>query len=225
MFVIGILVVVAIGTIIWAIGSARNEAKEQQEAADQLDTYTNEIRGVIQPLAGPASEMTSVPPQATEAVVKDLEDTTKTWRSGISSAEQSFGSITPDRDVEEIHSLIGAAISGYLSAVDTYGLVIDSEEEEIQAQLLVRAAAQRDQAGAVVDAAIGILDQLRGDLDLGPSGLRAARQPQTQPSAIPTIIPTQPPTGDGGGDGGGGGGSGGDGSGDGGKKSGGNGDG
>jgi hypothetical protein len=227
MFVIGILVVVAIGTIIWAIGSARNEAKEKQEVSDQLDTYTNEIRGVLQPLAVPAGEMASVPPQATEGVVKDLEETTKRWRTSLSSAEQSLTSIVPDRDVEEIHSLVGAAITGYLSAVDTYGLVIETEEADIQTQLLLRATAQREQAGAVVDAAIGILDQLRGDADLGPSGLRAPAEPQTQPTALPTIIPTEAPAGDGGGgDGGGGDGGGGGGSGSSnGKKSGGNGDG
>jgi uncharacterized membrane protein YgcG len=201
MFVIGILVVVAIGTLIWAIGSARNEAKEVERQADVLDDYTSQIRGVLQPLNTPASEMATVPTTSSPKLVKQLDKTAAGWRTSLSSAQEALSGVLPEDDVAAVHGLIAQAILGYTNAADTFALV-PKADEKLQDDLLLRGASQNAQAGQVLTGAIAILDQLRGEVDLSPSGLRAPDSaPQTQPSPIPTVLPTE--------DGGGGGNSGG----------------
>ena len=223
MFIIGILVIVAIGTIIWAIGSARNEAKLVEQQADVLDDYTNQIRGVLQPVNQPATEMATVPTATSAKLVKQLENRSERWRSSFSSAQEALAGVLPEDDVAAVHGLMAQAILGYTNAADTFALV-PKADEELQNDLLLRGAAQNAQAGEVLANAIAVLDQLRGDVDLGPSGLRSpTSEAQAQPSPIPTIIPTTPPSEAGGGGGGNGGGGDGDGGGGGGNDSGGNG--
>ena len=207
MFIIGILVIVAIGTIIWAVGSARNEAKLVEQEADQLDTFTNSLRGVMQSVNVPAGEMAQIPNQASPELITELEKKTEQWRTSLSTAQQSLMGIIPEGDTESVHGLMAQALSGFLSAADTYALALETDDAKLQSQVLAQAAAQRTQASGVIDGAIAVLDDLRDEVDLGSSGLTTpATEPEAQPTAIPSGLPTEIPTPDGGGGGTGGGG-------------------
>jgi hypothetical protein len=192
--ILGLFAVVAIGVAIWAIGSARHNANEVKLQAQALDHYTNEVRGVVQSLIVPAGEMGGIPTTATPDVTKKLKDSAERWKTSLTTGQSTLAQINPDPDVQKLHELFGQALSGYIAAANTYEFV-PLAPGPLQDKLLAQAAAEKDQAGGVVDAAIGILDQMRGDLDLGASGLRSPlSQPTTQPSALPTSLPTSIPT-------------------------------
>jgi hypothetical protein len=207
--IFGLLGIVLIGVIIWAVMGARNTAKEEQARADRIDHYTNEVRGVIQDIIVPAGEMSSIPTTVTPESLKDVKKNAERWKTSFIKAQSTLAQITPDAEVEKLQQLFGQGIVGLQAAADTYELV-PRADGKLQADLLTRVAVQRDQGAGVIDAAIGELDRLRGDVDLSPSGLRSPLN--AAPAAQPTIAPSPAASS------GGGGGNGEGGKGDGGKK-------
>lgn len=217
MILMGILGAVAIGTIIWLIGSAQNEAKELEARQAQLETYDDQIEGVLQQATPVAQDMASVQaPPADADAADDLAADSERWIADLQQSQTQVSQILPAPEVESINELFNEALSLYVAAAQTFALVPEAEGR-LQADIHTRAVAQRDTAAAVWTSAIDVLDTLRSSAELSASGLRppvsASQVPD--PNASPgteVIIPPEgaeePETGDssGGGDGQGGGG-------------------
>ena len=205
MILLGILGLVAIGTIIWMIGSARNEAKELEDRQAQLETYDDQIQGVLQqatPVAQEMAEIQAVP--ADEKGLEDLASDSERWVTDLQQFQTQASQVFPAPEVEGINELFNEALTLYVSAAQTFALVPDAEGD-LQAQILARAVTQRDTAAELWTSAITVLDTLRSNAEMSASGLRppvTANQvpdPNASPGTEVTIPPedSAPPEGEG----------------------------
>lgn len=220
MILMGILGAVAVGTIIWLIGSAQNEAKKLEARQAQLETYNGQIEGVLQQATSVAQDMGSIQgPPADAKAAEELAADSERWIADIQQSQTQVSQILPAPEVESVNELFNEALSLYVAAAQTFALVPDAEGE-LQSSIHTRALVQRDTAAAVWTSAIDVLDTLRTSVELSSSGLRPpVSTPQMpDPNAPPgseVVIPPEgaeePETGDdsgGGGSGQGGGGGG-----------------
>jgi type II secretory pathway pseudopilin PulG len=195
MILLGILGMVALGTIVWLIGSARNEAKLLEDRQAQLETYGDQAEGVLQQAVPVAQDMNSV--QAVPADSKGLDDLAadaERWITGLQQSQTQISQVFPAPEVESVNELFNEALSLYVASAQTFALVPDAEGD-LQASIFARAVSQRDTAAAVWASAIGVLDTLRSDAELPASGLRApaAQNAMPDPAASPGAEVTIPP--------------------------------
>ena len=225
---LGVLAIIAVVVIVVLVSKAQDEAQRLEKRQEALDSYTNELRSVLQSLRPVAGAMAAAPPALEEQdAATQLEDDAAGWVEEIEKAQTTFGKIAPsaalvdqEPSIQNINNLYAQSISIYLSAARTYQLAATTDAKA-QPDTLASAAAQRGQASAVWTEATALLDKRRASADIDPSGLAApdaaARGPPagTPPTEIPTNDPTDLPTeiptedeappGDGGGGGDGGG--------------------
>ena len=199
MILLGILGLVALGTIIWLIGSARNEAKELEDRQAQLETYDEQITGVLQQATPVAQEMATV--QAVPADEKGLEDLaadSERWITDLQQFQTQISQVFPAPEVESVNELFNQALSLYVASAQTFALVPDAEGD-LQASVYARAIAQRDAATGVWSSAIDVLDTLRSNAEMSASGLRppASASQMPDPNATPGTQVTIPPEGEG----------------------------
>ena len=216
-----------IGLIAWAVTNQSSEASRLEERQEALDTYTGQVRTVLQTLTPPVGEMagaSTIPPE-------ELAATAKAWDKGFSGAQKALSQANPPTDVQPVNALLLRSILMYVQAADTYELVPELEGDARE-KLLSQAGVQVQNADAVFASAVAVLDQARLDADLSASNLESpsTSAPPAGPETTPgTETQTDTETIGGGGGGGSGGGSkgggGGTGKGDGGKKKSGKGDG
>lgn len=197
MILMGILGAVALGTIIWLIGSAQNEAKKLEARQAQLETYNDQIVGVLQQATPVAQDMASVQaPPADATAADDLAADSERWIAGIQQSQTQVSQIFPAPEVESINELFNEALSLYVAAAQTFALVPDAEGG-LQSDIHARAVTQRDTAAAVWTSAIDVLDTLRSSAEMPASGLRppvsAGQLPD--PNAAPGSEVVIPPEG------------------------------
>lgn len=193
---------VAVGVIIWLIMSARNDAAELQKRADALDDYTNQVRSFVQTISGPATEMTELEPIVSEEMTKTLEEDSDRWVKSLQEGRVQLGAVVPPEGAESLHQLFEQSLQAYISAAQTFAIVPQTDQTNLQNLILVRGADQRDVASNLSASAIGILDDERGEVELGVSGVQPPARAQPPPVNPEELLPT-PPAG-GGGQGGGG---------------------
>lgn len=205
---LGILAIIAIGVTVVLIQNTQEAAAELDKRQEALDSYTNEIKTVLQTLRPAAGAMAAAPPaleddkQATE-----LEDSAAGWSKAIEQAQTSFAEVAPpgpllelEPSVQNINNLYAQSIGIYLSAARTYELAATTDPKS-QADALAAATTQRGQASAVWTEATALLDKRRAGADIDPSGLTApdaAAPSGAPPGDLPTGFPTegQPPEGE-----------------------------
>lgn len=199
LIMIGILAAVALGTIIWLIGSARAEAKELEDRQAQLETYDDQIAGVLQQATPVAQEMGSVSAlPADKEGFEDLAADSERWITDLQQFQTLTSQVFPAPEVESVNELFNQALSLYVASAQTFALVPDAEGD-LQASIHARAVAQRDAAAGVWTSAIAVLDTLRSNAEMSASGLRpptgATQVPD--PLASPGTQVTIPPEGEG----------------------------
>lgn len=199
MILLGILGVVAIGTIVWLVMSAQNEAKELEAQQSVLEQYTDQVEPTLQTASATAQEMLAL--TAIPETVEDLTEDSTTWVTNLQGAQTQLSQIFPAPEIDPVNQLFNEAISLYVASAETFGLV-PKAEAELQQEIFTRATVQRDSASAVLASAIAALDEFRDLRDLGRSGLDAPQAPQpdplgAQPGAEVTIPPPDDPAEDG----------------------------
>lgn len=201
MILLGILSAVAIGTIVWLVMSAQNEAKELEAQQSVLEQYTDQVEPTLQTASATALEMSAL--TAIPEEVDDLAEDSQAWVTNLQGAQTQLSQIFPAPEIDPVNQLFNESISLYVASAETFGL-IPKAEAELQQDLFTRATVQRDTASAVWASAIAALDEFRDVRDLGPSGLDApeAAGPDplatTPPGAEVTIPPPDDAAGDGG---------------------------
>lgn len=180
MLLLGILGVVAIGTIIWLVMSAQNEAKELEAKQAVLEQYGDQVEPTLQTASATALEMSGV--TAVPEDPADLAEDSEGWIKNLQSAQTQLSQIFPAPEVDPVNQLFNESISLYVASAETFAL-IPKADEKLQADLFTRAAVQRDTAAAVWASAIAAFDELRDVRDLGPSGLNAPEAPAPDPLA------------------------------------------
>lgn len=200
---IGALVLVLATVIL--VNNARTTAREREQTQESLESYTDQVRALLQEVTGPATEMVA----ASQTAPENLRATARGWRESLVGAQTQAAQLLPPEEATSSGDLFNQSINLFTSAADTFATAAGLEGEQ-QTNLLAAAGAQVLSASQVWDAAVGLLDDAREDNDMRPSGLRSptAAPPSgmDQPGAE-TTIPIEPD--DAGGDDAGGGGNGG----------------
>lgn len=189
MLIGGIFLVVAIGVVVWLVVSAQDRAKQFEEEQSVLESYTTSLQGVLQGAAGPASEMIAVTTLPEGDDLEQLAEDAETWATDLQGAQAVIQQQPAPGEVRSIHLLFGESLQLYVSAAQTFALVPDAEGR-LQEQLFVRATAQRDSAGRVMEGAIGALDEMRREKELSASGLQSPTElPPPTPEAEVEVTP------------------------------------
>lgn len=221
---LGILAIIAIGVVVVLVQSASERSEQLEKRQEALDSYTDEIRSILQTLRPPAGAMAAAPPGLEdEKQAKELEENAADWTDQITRAQTSFAGAAPpprlielEPSVQNINNLYGQAIGIYLSAARTYELGATADSAS-QPDTLAAATTQRGQGSAIWTEATALLDKRLASAELDPSGLTApdaaaggGTAPGTTPGELPSGFPTDQlppegeiPPGDGGGQDGG----------------------
>lgn len=187
---LSILGLVALGTIVWLVMSAQNEAKELEAQQTVLDQYTDQVEPVLQTAAATANEMLAL--SAIPEDPADLTEDSQGWITNLQDAQTGLSQIFPAPEVDPVNQLFNESIGLYVSSAETLALV-PKAEGALQGDLFTRATVQRDTAAAVWESAVAALDELRDVRDLGASGIDAPRAVAPDPLATPGAEVTIPP--------------------------------
>lgn len=178
----------AIGFVMWRVAETRsdNQAREARQA--ELRDLTTDVSDLVATIQEPVRAMlgaafNSSNPDAIEA----LTDSTDRWIEEIETAGARAQTLAPPEDLASAGQVLQQSFLLYGSAAKTYALVPGEDNNKRQNELLQRATDQRDQAGRLMVAALGILDDARDAAEMGPSGIQA-------PAAMAPILPSPVPS-------------------------------
>jgi hypothetical protein len=201
-----IFALVGIGLIIWAIGSAREEAREVEQRQTALNEYTDQLRGALEGAGQPIGELSNAAAPDKDTL-SGLEADAGAWAESIQEVQAGLTQVFPTPEVQSVHELFNEALSLYVTSARTFQQIPAIDSEATQQELFTQAATVRDTARAVFQSAVGVLDQLRDEAELGASGISVPGGQAEQPQPIETgdgsttiEIPSEPEDGGGGGD-------------------------
>lgn len=173
----GLAALVVIALIAWAVTNQRAEATKLEEKQEALDTYTSQVRVLLQALAPPVGEMAganTIPPD-------ELASTAKSWDKGFSAAQASLSQTNPPSELQPVNGLLLRSILMYVQASDTYELVPEVTGAA-RDKLLTQAGVQVQNADAVFAGAIAVLDEARAEAELSASGLSSPSESAAPPA-------------------------------------------
>lgn len=205
-----------IGFVMWRVAETRSENQVREARQAELRDFTTDVSDLVASAQEPVREMLGAAfntsdPEAIEALI----DSTDKWIEELEAAGARAQTLAPPQDLAPVGQILTQSFLLYGSAAKTYALVPGEDNNKRQNELIQRATDQRDQAGRLMVAALGILDGARDDAEMGPSGIEApAAMTPILPSPAPSPTGTPEKGGGSGGAGGDGGGKKGDGSGD-----------
>ena len=184
----GIFLVVAIGVVVWLVVSAQDRAKQLEEEQTALEQYTAALQPTLDAITPPASEMISLTAMPAEEDLDEVVDNADQWVTDLQSAQALVQQQFAPEGAQPVNDLVAEAIGLYITAAQSFASLPDAEGDT-RSLIFTSATAERDSAGRVLSGAIGALDSLRDEKDLGASGLRS-------PSDLPPPAPTEAPSPD-----------------------------
>jgi hypothetical protein len=212
------LLLVVIAVITGLVLKAKSSSEELADRQAVLERYTGSVRAVLQSLTPPASDMLTTPTDAGDFEgLARMPRRAEEWEDQVNDAIDQLVTLQPPPSATLVQAFLEQSSQLYLTTARLWEIMAD-QPDETRGELLAEASTLRDQANTLWVNATAILDEVRGDLDMDPSGLRS---PASSPAnSQPVPAPTVPLEGGGGqgdgngggnGDGGGGGGNGGNG--------------
>lgn len=188
--VIGFLIAATVLIFVWWwVADSRSDAKALEAKQGELQTYTTQLRTLMQDLTALASDLGAA------GTVEDdeLSKKAKEWKNTLGDVQTASTQAIPPSELSTLSGLVSQSLSLYGKSVDQYELLPDLERstrEEISASATASLAA----ANTILSAVIDFLDKEREASDLAASGLTA---PGAQEATAPmTPVDTQTvPTG------------------------------
>jgi hypothetical protein len=197
--IIVFLLIVA-GVVTGFVLHARSNSAKLADRQDALDRYTGAVRAVLQSTTPAASEMASAPADANDfAGLAGLLKQAKDWQDTLDAAAQEAATLRPPGSALQANALFQQSVQLYTVAAQQYEILPD-QPDKLRPKLLAATTTVRDQAGQLWANAVSILDDLRNELGMRPSGLRSPAI--APPSGQPTPVPQQTEDTSGGGGGG-----------------------
>ena len=177
-----------IGFVMWRVAEARSDNQARDARQAELRGITTDVSDLVATVQEPVREMlgaafNTANPEAIEA----LTDSTDKWIEELEAAGARAQTLAPPEDLAPAGQILQQSLLLYRSAAKTYALVPGEDNNKRQNELIQRATDQRDQAGRLMVAALGILDEARDAAEMGPSGIQA-------PVAMAPILPSPAPT-------------------------------
>lgn len=199
-----LLALAIIGFVMWRLAENRSEDQATEARQTELRGFTTEASDVVATVQEPVREMmgaafNTANPEAIDA----LEEDAAGWIEALELAGAKAQALAGPEDLAPVVQVLQQSFMLYVSAAKTYALVPGEDAEKRQQELIQRSTEQRDLAGRLMTAALGMLDDARDEAEMDPAGIQA---PATMTPILPSPAssPTQPGGGGGGNDGGGG---------------------
>jgi hypothetical protein len=195
-----VLFLIVAGVITGLVLHAKSNSDKLADRQDALERYTSSVRSVLQTMTPAASEMITAPTDPEDgAAILPLKKDGRGWEDIFNSATTEAATLRPTASAANANSILQQSIGLYLTSAQLYQLVPD-EPDKTRGELLTSASTVRDQANQLWVNGTAIIDELRDDLDMAPSGLRSPSTAPPSGQATPAPEQTIPvESGDGGG--------------------------
>jgi hypothetical protein len=180
--VVGLIAAVAAGVV-----AARTDPGLEARQ-ERLEGYTERVSALGGDLAPVAGEMKAAPAGVDAAGLERLKKSTKRWIGALAAAQGDVADLRPPASLDGTNPLFAQAVQLYSAAAEQYDLAVRAPQE-LQAEILARAGALRDQAASLWTIALNQIEGERAEAELGPAGL----QPPAAPGPVtPGSLPGQP---------------------------------
>lgn len=170
---IATLILIVIALVLF--NNSRDAAAEREAAQQRLETYTEQVRALLQRITTPASGLSA----AATAPPGDLASKAEEWSTAFTAAQTEVGQFVSPPEASNSRDLFLEAMRLFAAAGDTMAVAAELEGEQ-QTRLMTAASGQVTSASGVWDAAVAILDEARDEADLDASGIQP---PATAPGA------------------------------------------
>jgi hypothetical protein len=221
---VALIVLIVVASIAFAlIQNARDNAEATEQRQDRLDTYTDEVRAIVQQLRPTLTVMGEIQAPPPKDELKDLQKDATTWLQALGSVQVPQLRPAPGPAEADPSTFFTHSIQLYGTAAQDIAAALASTDAAAQAQNLSSATALRTQAGALWNEGVEALDAIREEEGLSASNLTppdpaaaegaAGQPPVPGGGGVPPGLPEDLPIDGGGGGAGGGGGGQGEGSG------------
>jgi hypothetical protein len=173
LMILGVLVLVGIGVVVWLIMGAQEAARELEDRQEATRRYTDQIGNALTAVNDPAEGLANLRELPPQDELGDAAAEAEEWQTEFIGAQALFQQLGANEDYAPINQLFSEGLGLYanaatlLSRLDDYDLT-----REQQGELFSNFAAQRDLATAIFGSAIGAFDQLRDEIDMDPSRLQ-----------------------------------------------------
>ena len=190
--VIAALVLVAALVAVIAVFQSGADSGSLSERQNALDGYTGDVRALLQGITPAATDENSVPNKLSPPEAKALTRQSKSWRSQIATVQKTVGAVRPPTPAMQSTNIVFAeSIQLYSQAATIYGLA-PGTSARVQTKMLAAAASLRDQATALWQQGVNLLDQARIAAKMPPSQLRIPTAGAIAPaSPSPGASPSQ----------------------------------
>jgi cell division protein FtsN len=203
--ILAALLVLLILAVTIAIVRSQSDTGDLTQRRNALDQYTGDVRALLQAITPAATEENGVPNKLSPTEAKALKTRSASWLSQLADAQQTAGKVTAPTPVTQTATILFVeSIQAYTQAATIFGLA-PSTSSSVQNKMLASGASLRNQATALWQEGINIVDQARTGAKMAPSGLRiptsgAVAPPAPTPSASSGNGNKKNDKGDGGGD-------------------------
>ena len=183
-----VVVLAIIGIVMWRVGVASTESSKLEARQEKLREYTAEVVEHVGKVQETIREMLGAPfNTANPEGLAALAESTDRWIEELEATGALIQEVVPPEELVAANVTLQQSFQIYSTSAKIYALVPDEDENKKIQALLDRAAEVRSQAGTIMSAAIGQLDEARREAELGPSGVDI-------PAQMTPILPTPAPT-------------------------------
>lgn len=183
-----IVVLGIIGFVMWRVAETRSDNTARDARQAELSDFTTDAGDVIASVEEPVREMLGAAfNTANPEAIAALTDDTKGWIEELEAAGARAQTLAAPDGLAPVAQILQQSFLAYLSAAKTYALVPGEDATKRQESLIQRSTEQRDQAGRLMTAALGMLDDARADADMDPAGVQA-------PASMTPILPSPAPS-------------------------------
>jgi hypothetical protein len=181
------LVLLLVVAVIVAVVRSGSDSGDLTQSRNALDQYTGDVRALLQGITPAATEENEVPNKLSSAEAKALKKKSSSWLSQLADVQQTAGKVTAPTPVTQTASILFVeSIQAYTQAATIYGLAPDTSSS-VQVKMLASGASLRNQATALWQEGINIVDQARTGAKMVPSGLRIPTSGAVAPTPNPSL--------------------------------------
>lgn len=185
--VIAALVLLVAVIAVFVFVRSRPDTAATTQRRNALDQYTGDVRALLQSITPAATAENAVPNKLLAGRAKKLKGESVSWQTQLARAQQSVGNVVaPTPTTQGANILFVESVQLYAQAATTFGLAADAPSS-LQTRLLASGGDLRNQASALWQEGINILDQARTQAKMAASALRI---PTAGAVAPPTPTPT-----------------------------------
>ena len=171
----------------WWVADSRSDAEALETTQEQLQTFTTDLRTIVQNLTPLTTEIAS----ASTLEDDELLEKTKAWKNQLADVQTTLGQVVPPSDMPALTGLVSQSMVLYGESIDLYQLVPDLEGDA-RDQISAKASGSFQAANNLFSIMIQLVDGERAESELQPSGLTAPGAQETAPAPDELTIPSTP---------------------------------